>query len=194
MIHDLHLIVSEILSHPIRYAAETLVLGALIHYLLLMLRGTRAMHVLKGLGFLLGVYLAARLLQFQTLLYILDLIFPALIVALVIVFQQEIRRGLAIIGQRSILGGIFRRGGPSLVDEVVKSAHSLSQRRIGALIVIEQEASLKRFIDAAVPVDSVVDSKVLATIFTPYTPLHDGAVIISGGRMAAAESTRLAAT
>ena len=188
MIHDLDLILREIAGHPVRYAAETLVLGALIHYLLLMLRGTRAMHVLRGLALLLAVFLLARLLRFHTLLYILNLLFPALVVALVIVFQQEIRRGLAVIGQRSILGGFFRPGGLTLVDEIVKTAHTLSQRRIGALIVIEQDANLKQFIESATSVDSVVDSKLLATIFTPYTPLHDGAVIISGGRIAAASA------
>jgi len=180
------LILSELKRDWIRYAIEALILSVCFYYLLLLLRGTRAMHVLRGLLLFLLFYLAARFSGLNTILYIMELIFPALIVLMVIIFHQEIRRGLAVIGQRRLLRRLLPQERSELVDEIVKAAHTLSQKRIGGLIVIEQDASLARFIEGGVKIDSLVSAKLLVTIFTPYTPLHDGAVIISTGRVAAA--------
>lgn len=182
----LNLVLGELERGWLRYGVEALVLSVAIYYLLLLLRGTRAMHVLRGLLLLLLFFLLVEFLELDTIRYILQLIFPGLIVFMVIIFQQEIRRGLAAMGQRRLLRRLLPQEGAELVDEVVKAAHTLSQKRIGGLIVIEQDASLNRFIESAVKVDSLVSAKLVVTIFTPYTPLHDGAVIIAGGRIAAA--------
>jgi diadenylate cyclase len=182
----LNLILGELQRDWIRYAVEGLILSLVIYYLLLLLRGTRAMHVLRGLLLLLLFFLVVRFAELNTIHYIMRLIFPGFIVFMVIIFQQEIRRGLAVMGQRRLLRRLLPQEGAELVDEVVKASHTLSQKRIGGLIVIEQDASLARFIEGAVKIDSLVSAKLLATIFTPYTPLHDGAVIIAGGRIAAA--------
>jgi len=180
------LILGELQRDWIRYSIEALVLSVVIYYLLLLLRGTRAMHVLRGLLLLLLFFLVVKFSELNTILYILQLIFPGLIVFMVIIFQQEIRRGLAVMGQRRILRRFLPQEGAELVDEVVKAAHTLSQKRIGGLIVIEQDASLARFIEGGVKIDSLISAKILTTIFTPYTPLHDGAVIVAAGRIAAA--------
>lgn len=182
----LNLILGELQRDWLRYGIEALVLSVVIYFLLLLLRGTRAMHVLRGLLLLLLFFLVAKLSQLNTILYILQLIFPGLIVFMVIIFQQEIRRGLAVMGQRRLLRRLLPQEGSELVDEIVKAVHTLSQKRIGGLIVIEQDASLARFIEGGVKIDSMVSAKILVTMFTPYTPLHDGAVIIAGGRIAAA--------
>jgi diadenylate cyclase len=182
----LNLVLSELQRDWIRYGLEALVLSFCFYYLLLLLRGTRAMHVLRGLLLFLVFYLISRFSGLNTILYILELIFPALIVLMVIIFHQEIRRGLAVIGQRKLLRRLLPQERSEMIDEIVKAVHTLSQKRIGGLIVIEQDASLVRFIEGGVKIDSMVSAKLLVTLFTPYTPLHDGAAIISSGRIAAA--------
>jgi uncharacterized protein (TIGR00159 family) len=165
-----------------------LILAVLIYYLLILLRGTRAMGVLKGLAILFGLYILADILKLNTLVYIIQLIFPGIIVGLVILFQQEIRRGLTAMGQRRVFKVLMSRSSLEMIDEIVKAVHLMSQRRIGALIVLEQDASLSRLIEAGVKLDAEANAKLLVSIFTPYTPLHDGAVVISDGRIAAASA------
>jgi uncharacterized protein (TIGR00159 family) len=165
-----------------------LILAVLIYYLLILLRGTRAMGVLKGLAVLFGLYILADILKLNTLVYIIQLIFPGIIVGLVILFQQEIRRGLTAMGQRRVFKVLMSRSSLEMIDEIVKAVHLMSQRRIGALIVLEQDASLSRLIEAGVKLDAEANAKLLVSIFTPYTPLHDGAVVISDGRIAAASA------
>ena len=180
------LVFAQIRSFWPKYLAELLILSVLIYFLLLMVRGTRAMQVLKGLAAGLIFFVAATLLQFTTLIYFFRLILPGLIVGIVLIFQPEIRRGLAGIGQRRFFNVLLSGTGSNLVAEVVKAVNQMAQKRIGGLIVIEQDASLRRLISQGVQIDAEVEASLLVTIFTPHTPLHDGAVIISEGRIAAA--------
>jgi len=168
-----------------RNLLDIAVLYLMIYYLLRVLRGTRAMQVLQGLVVLLALAVIARSVNLYTVDWVLGNLWPVLIVSLVILFHPEIRRVLASLGRQSLFKTLIRDRAQT-VEEVVKAATLLGKRHIGALITLQREGNLKRFVDTGVLVDSVVASDILTTIFTPHTPLHDGAVIIQGDRITAA--------
>ena len=164
---------------------DILLLFLIIYYILKLFRGTRAMAVLKGL-FVFGLLsIIAQMLELRTINWALEKFWFALIVAVVIIFQPELRRGLAQIGQRQVFGSLIQ-GNPQLLEEIVSAALTLSKRRIGALMVIEREADLKRFAETGSRIDALVKEELITTIFTPYSPLHDGAIIIQNDRIVSA--------
>ena len=169
----------------LRTIVEIGLLAFVTYYVLTLLRGTRAVQVLIGLIFLWAFSLLAEYLKLYVISTLLDSFWIYFFIAVVVLFQPEFRRVLAQIGQRGLFMGLIRET-HSYVDEVIRAACTLSQKRVGALIVIEREASLQRFVEGGVRIDSEVDAKLIQTIFSPYTPLHDGAVIIRNGRLMAA--------
>lgn len=173
------------LSDPLRNLLDVAVLYVLTYYLLRVLRGTRAMQVLQGLLLLLALSVTARWLNLYTINWVLDKVWPVLIISLIIIFHPEIRRVLASIGRKSLFQSLMRDQSET-VQVVVKAASNLSKRHIGALIALERQAGLQRFIDTGVQIEGLVTADLLATIFTPHSPLHDGAVIIQGDRVASA--------
>jgi diadenylate cyclase len=166
--------------------ADILIVAIIIYNLLLLVRGTRAVQMLFGLvflGVLYGLAQIADLPTLETLLANLPILLP---VALIVVFQDEIRRALASFGRNPLWGiGKQQKIAPAF-DDVVLAAHTLSQRRIGALIVLEREEGLRTYIENGIPLDAVLTFDLLITVFFPQTPLHDGAVIIQDDRVAAA--------
>lgn len=169
----------------LRTIVEIGLLAFVIYYVLTLLRGTRAVQVLIGLIFLWAFSLLAEYLKLYVISTLLDSFWIYFFIAVVVLFQPEFRRVLAQIGQRGLFMGLIRET-HSYVDEVIRAACTLSQKRVGALIVIEREASLQRFVEGGVRIDGEVDAKLIQTIFSPYTPLHDGAAIIRNGRLMAA--------
>lgn len=169
----------------LRTLVEITLLTVLIYQVLLLIRGTRAVQVLFGLIVVWAFSLLADYLNLYVISALMDNFWLTFFIAVVILFQPEFRRVLAQIGQRGLFMGLIQEKF-SYVDEVVKAACTLSQKRVGALIVLEREASLQRFIENGVRVNSEVNAKLIQSIFSPYTPLHDGAVIITGGSLAAA--------
>lgn len=155
------------------------------YYVLMLIRGTRAVHVLIGLIIVWVFSVVVEYAQLHVFTALLDKFWLTFFVAVVVLFQPEFRRALAQIGQRGLFRGLISEK-QSYLDEVVKAACMLSQKRVGALIVVEREASLQRFIESGVQINGEVNSKLLQTIFSPYTPLHDGATILQGGKVAAA--------
>ena len=169
----------------LRVLIEIGLLAFIIYYVLRLIRGTRAVHVLVGLIF---VWIFSLLVEYSKLHVfnaLLEKFWLTFFVAVVVLFQPEFRRALAQIGQRGWLRVLISEQ-QSYISEVVKASNTLSQKRVGALIVIEREASLQRFIESGVTINGEVNSKLLQTIFSPYTPLHDGATILQGDRVAAA--------
>lgn len=168
-------------------AIDVLIVAFAVYQLLVLLRGTRALHM--GLG-LLALYAAswgALRLGLLTLNWILQYLLTAGFVLIVIVFQPEIRRALATIGRRGLLLRPFARSQEAhMIDEVVRAAASMAGQRVGALIVLERTTRLTDYIEAGVAVDGVVSRRLLESLFQPRAPLHDGAVILSEGRLAAA--------
>lgn len=152
------------------------------------LRGTRAMPLVRGIAALLIVMaLLNRLVQLRAFSWLLRQILPALLVAIPVVFQPELRRALEHLGR----GQIFRlMASPQEFDELIRDVTSaalqMAQRHVGALIVFERNSGLREYIETGVAMESRVTPELLMTIFNPATVLHDGAVIIRQGRIAAA--------
>ena len=168
---------------------EVLILSAFLFGLLSFLRGTRGEGMLKSLGFFLAVGFillrgVAQEWQLQRLTLVLDAIFQASVIALVVIFQPELRRGLALkIGERWFQGSEFDQ---DVLEEIATAAARLSKSKEGALIAIERTDGLKQYIQSGTVFDAAVKADLLANIFWPGAPLHDGAVIIQGGRISAA--------
>ena len=165
---------------------EILVLAVLIYQLLALLRGTRAMHMMVGvliLGALIGV---ARLAHLTTINWLVDRLLPYAGIALIIVFSAEIRLVLSRLGRSFTRSRLTRTPAGESYDDIVLAANLFAQKRTGALIVIEREIGLRTFIESGVPLDAKLTYDLLATVFRPSAPLHDGAVIVQRDRVAAA--------
>lgn len=166
------------------------IVAALIYRLLLLLRGSRSGAVLAALAVLFGLFFVSQdaLLDLPTVNWLLDRLIGSIVVLLVVLFQDDIRRALA----SAMRVPLWQKGGDgrddTVVAEVLRAATTLSQRGIGALIVLEGEAELDRFAEAGVPIDASVNWQLLVSLFVPshMNPTHDGAVIISKGRIASA--------
>ncbi len=157
-----------------------------LYWILLLIRGTRALQMVFGLVVLGGGYFLAQAAELSTFEWILENFLGSIVIVIVILFQDEIRRALALVGTNPLTGanpGEQRH----LIEELVKTATALSSKRIGALIVIERNIGLKNFIEKGTPIEGTVSKDLLLSIFMPFSPIHDGAVIISGGRIAAAQ-------
>lgn len=160
---------------------EILVLWFFYYFLLVFMKGTRAIQVVKGLIILVIIFVITQELQLHIINWILTKIFTISVIAFVIIFQPELRRGLARIGQF----GMFYKEKETLY-EISKAAIQLSKKKIGGLIAIEREIGLKPYIESGIPVDSQVTSELINSIFMPTTPLHDGGIVIEGSRIIAA--------
>ncbi|MEJ7762349.1 MAG: diadenylate cyclase CdaA [Thermomicrobiales bacterium] len=175
-----------------RALLDIAVVTLIIYWLLWVAQGTRATQLLRGIAILIvGVFLLARFLQLSTLNWMLAQTWPALIVAVPIIFQPELRRMLEQIGHTAVW---LRTPFPSntdadlmerTVDEVVRAASQLARQRFGALMIIERETGLQDFADRGVPLDATLSRQLLINIFFPNSPLHDAAVIIRGDRLVA---------
>jgi len=168
------------------YVIDVLVVTILFYWLFLLGRGTRAVQVLKGLLILLITAFIAQRLKLTTFNFLVKGLWQVLILAFVILFAPEIRRALAEVGQRRFFRGFLKEAEPGYIDEIIEAIDILSKKKKGALIALERETGLKTYIETGIKLDSDVSRELLSTIFLPTTPLHDGAVIIQGNRVAAA--------
>ncbi len=169
---------------------DVLVVAFVIYEILMLIKGTRAIQLLKGLAVLVVASTVSARFQLYTLSWLLEKTWTALFVALPVVFQPELRRGLEQLGRG---GGWFGRSifasaeeHRRVVLEVVRAADQMSRRKVGALIVFMRETGLQEYIESGIKVDALVTAELLVNIFEPNTPLHDGAVIIQGSRVLAA--------
>lgn len=156
----------------------------IIYRILLLIQGSRAFQMAAGLTIIVFMYLISDVFQLLTLNWILNTFMSSIFILIIIVFQDDIRKALAQIGKPSFLKiqTEFSYG----FEEVVKAVTTLAEKKIGALIVFEREISLKDFLESATILDSKVTKELLVSIFNPKSPLHDGAVIISKGKVLAA--------
>jgi len=166
-------------------ALDVFLVAVLIYQVLVMIRGTRAAPMLVGLVVVAVTFYLARSQKLTTLNWVVSHLLPYVVFALIVVFQSEIRHMLADLGRRlSFLRGADA-GGDSY-DDIVLAANLFSQHQTGALIVIEREIGLRTHVESGVPLDARLSYDLLATIFRPSAPLHDGAVIVQKDRIAAA--------
>lgn len=160
---------------------EIIILWFVFYMIILFIKGTRTVQVLKGLFILFIIFLITQRLGLETINWILTKLIPISIIAFLIIFQPELRRGLARLGQF----GIFPAK-EHVIDEISKSAFALSKKKIGALIAIEREVGLRAYIESGVSMDGKVSSELISTIFMPNTPLHDGGIVIEEDRIVSA--------
>ena len=166
-------------------ALDIFLVAVLIYQVLVMIRGTRAMPMLVGLVVIAALFYLARIGELTTLNWVVSRVLPYVVFALIVVFQSEIRHVLSDVGRRvSFLRGSAVEG--DSYDDLVLAANLFSQHQTGALIVIEREIGLRTYIESGVAMDARLSYDLLATIFRPSAPLHDGAVIIQKDRLAAA--------
>ncbi len=165
---------------------EILIVAYLIYRLLLFLAGTRALQILVGLVVLGGVYVLATLLRFNMIATLLGMGFTYGAFAAIVVFQPELRQALARLGRSRMIAFLSRHGAESIVEEIVEAVGSLSRAGTGAIIAIEREVSLNDYLESGKEMSARVSADLLTTIFTPYSPLHDGAVVIRGEQIIAA--------
>nr|WP_187344753.1 diadenylate cyclase CdaA [Limosilactobacillus fermentum] len=167
---------------------DILVIWFLIYELMVLVRGTRAVQLFKGIIIIIVVKLISWYIGLTTVSWVMDQIINWGVIAMVVIFQPEIRRGLEHLGR----GTMFTRTKTeneeeeALIAQLDQAIQYMSKRRIGALIAIEMDTGLEEYIETGIPLDAEVTGALLINTFIPNTPLHDGAVIIKGGRIAVA--------
>jgi uncharacterized protein (TIGR00159 family) len=161
------------------------IVAYVIYRVLLLMKGTRAMQMGVGLALVFVLYQAARMLELLTLFTMMDSMLTYVVLIIVVVFQNDIRRALARFGSRPWIRGVGNAQETHVIEEVIKAALLLAQKRVGALIVFERDASLEEFLDEGTEIDAGVSKELLYSIFIPSfeNPLHDGAVVIRDRRV-----------
>jgi diadenylate cyclase len=170
----------------LRAALDILIIATLIYYLLKLLRGTRAVQMLVAIVLVVVFYWGARWARLEMVEWLLTTLLPYVAIALIILFQPEIRRALSRVGRNLSMMRFASHNPKAIYDDIVMAAEYFSQNRIGALIVVERQVGLRTYIESGIPLDAKLSYDLLLSIFRPGSPLHDGAVIIEGSRVAAA--------
>jgi diadenylate cyclase len=165
---------------------DILLVAVLLYQFFKLIRGTRTAPMVLAIGLLGAAYYAARIAGLKTLDRTISTVLPFAVFALIVVFQGEIRHALAKLGHRLTWSRREQALGEETDDDIVLAVNLFSQNQTGALIVIEREIGLRNYIESGVPLDAHLTYDLLATIFRPSAPLHDGAVIIQKDRVAAA--------
>lgn len=172
---------------------EILIISFLFYHILLWVKSTRAWNLFKGIMIILIFVLIAALFQMSTILWIAENTLNVGLIAIVIIFQPELRKALENIGGRNRFGSLFNlnksetvKFSDRTIEELIKAAYAMGKVKTGALIVIEDEILLNDYIGTGIDVDAVVSSQLLINIFEKNTPLHDGAIILRGDRVVSA--------
>ena len=170
--------------HAVWDTLDIAMVAFLVYWILLLIRGTRAAQMTLGLLVLVLLWLLSNLFELATLRYMLDVVLSWGVLIVIVIFQADIRRALMRVGR-----GLFQpapRQEAHAIEEIVRACQSLSQRRVGALIAIERDVALEEYLELGTPIDADLSRNLLISIFLPYSPLHDGAVIVREERVAAA--------
>jgi diadenylate cyclase len=166
---------------------DILAVSVLIYEALKLIRGTRAVQMAAGSLLVIGLFYVSQLLPLQTLNWLIRNALVYVAFAAIVIFQSDIRRGLAHFGQAPFFRYFTRQQATDeTIEEVVVAATMLSEKKVGAIIALEREIGLRNYIESGIPLDATLTYDLLLTIFKPGSPLHDGAVILQEGRVAAA--------
>lgn len=165
---------------------DILLVAFLVYQVLLLVRGTRASAMLLGIGLIVFLYYASRWWKLDTVHWLLTTLLPYFVFALIVLFQQEIRRALVRVGRYPLAPWLSQLGRQTNYDDILLAANLFSSQKTGALMVLERDVGLRTFIESGIKLDAALSYDLLATIFRPGAPLHDGAVIIQKDRIAAA--------
>jgi len=164
-------------------ALDILIVAVVFYNLFLLIRGTRAIQMLFGLGVLLVVYFAAVKIGLHAVSWVLHNFLGAAVLVVIILFQPEFRRVLANVGRAPLLRLFNPVKEEQVIQEVIKAVQSLSARRVGALIAIQRESDLAAHVEGGIPIHGRVSREILFSIFLPASPIHDGAALIQVNRL-----------
>ncbi len=170
--------------HPVWDTLDIFVVACAVYWLLMRIRGTRAAQMTLGLLILVLIWRLSDLFELATVGFLLDRFWTSGLIILIIIFQSDIRRALTRVG-----GGLFAAGrsqGARSIEEIVRACQALAQRRVGALLAIEREIEIGEFVEPGTTLDAELSRDLLIALFLPYSPLHDGAVVIRRDRIASA--------
>ena len=169
-----------------RDGVEIVIVAAVIYKVLRVFSGTRAIQMLFGFFLVVAGYVVSRLLGLELIVSLLQALFQFGVIAALIVFQPELRSGLASLGQSRIFRAFTGMQGREVAEEVVEAVEELSRGKVGAIIAIEEEIGLGEYLETGTPLQARVSAPLLQNIFTPYSLLHDGAAVIRGDEIIAA--------
>ncbi len=163
------------------------IIAMIIYRLLLLIRGTRAMQMVLGILMTVGfAFFISQVYPLTTLKWLMDKFYSSILIIIVILFQEDIRRVLSRMGKKTVFQSQEQASSRQALDEIVRAASSLASKKVGALMVIERNIILSRYVDIGILIDARVSKELLVSIFHPTSPIHDGAVVIQQGRLAAA--------
>ncbi|UCD36540.1 MAG: diadenylate cyclase CdaA [Nitrospiraceae bacterium] len=165
---------------------DILIVTVIIYRVLLIIKGTKAVQMLIGIGLLFAALIFSKYVGLYTIDWIIQSLWAQIVLALIILFQPEIRKALAQMGEARFLPSFASAEELRSLEEIIRAAVALANRKIGALIVLEKETNLKDFIEMGTQLDAKVTRELLLSIFHPSSPIHDGAIIIRGNRVVAA--------
>ncbi|HET7458218.1 MAG TPA: diadenylate cyclase CdaA, partial [Gemmatimonadaceae bacterium] len=169
------------MMHPgWRDAVEIALVAYVLYRALLLIHGTRALQMLFGIGLLVVIYAIAWLAKLTMITYLLNLVFTYGAFAVLVIFQPELRQALAHLGQSPVSRLLRRMGDAEVAEEIADAVERLSRSGTGAIICLEHEVPLGDYLPSGSEMQAKVSADLLQTIFTPYSPLHDGAVIVRG--------------
>lgn len=169
-----------------RAAVDILIVAYVLYRMLLLIQGTRAVRVAVGIAVLFAFYGLATFFQLTTVDWALSHTFNYIVFAVIVLFQSELRRGLASLGRTPFFSGLTKSMPVEPFEDVITAATAMASKRRGAIIVFERAVGLRNYVEKGIRLDALVSYDLLFSIFHTETPLHDGAVVIRGGRIAAA--------
>jgi len=182
MIESLHTIIREIRWQDV---IDIIIVTFVFYRLLLLIKGTRAFHMLMGLVVLFVAFIVAKWIGLYTIEWLIQSFWSCIVLALIILFQPEIRRALAQMGN-PLTQRLLSIEESKNIEEIIRACVSLANKKIGGIIVIERNTELKDLIEVGIPLDAKITKELITSIFLPYSPIHDGAIIIKGDRIVAA--------
>ncbi len=165
---------------------DIIIITFLIYQILILIRGTRTAQMLTGILIVVLGFQASSLVPLTTFNWLMSKFYSSIVLIIIILFQDDIRNALSRMGKKPMLTNAEAMTSHYLLDELTRAAFSLASKKIGALLVIERNIILSRYIDIGIALDAKISKELLFAIFEPYSPIHDGAVMIRQGRLAAA--------
>jgi diadenylate cyclase len=165
---------------------DVLIVAFLFYRLFAMIKGTRAAQMFVGLVFIVIASIVAQWFRLNALNWIIGSLKTVWVILFVILFQPELRALLTHVGQNRLLRALIRVGDGGVLKEILGAVEDMSKERRGAIIVVERDMGLRNYIETGTKLDAAVTKELLETIFTPHSPLHDGAVVVRGDQIAAA--------
>ncbi len=165
---------------------DILLVAFILYRIILLIKGTRAVQMLVGLAVLLLVYVGSQVGELYTLNWLLENFLSSIILVIVVIFQNDIRRALIHVGRNPFFADLSLSEETKVIDELVRGSVALVQKRFGALLVIERETGINDFLEVGVELDAKPSSELINTIFHPSSPIHDGALVVQQGRLARA--------